>query len=79
MCAMDTQPTFVGSSRYFLTPKLVKSYDFGFGFCIPASTNTWDAVYQVPPLDEELSEYSTVRFCCIAKLIVMLGKHCPLQ
>lgn len=36
--------------------KLVKSYDFGFGFCIPASTNTWDAVYQVPPLDDDLSE-----------------------
>ena len=32
----------------------VRSYDFKFGFCIPGSTNTWDAVYSVPPLDEGL-------------------------
>lgn len=36
----------------------MKSYDFSFGFCIPGSTNTWDAVYQVPPLDDDLSEYA---------------------
>merc|ERR1712166_1514133 len=27
-----------------------------FGFCIPGSTNTWDAVYAVPPLNEDLIE-----------------------
>ena len=32
----------------------VRSYDFKFGFCIPGSTNTWDAVYSVPPLSEDL-------------------------
>lgn len=38
----------------------MKSYDFSFGFCIPGSTNTWDAVYQVPPLDDDLSECNIV-------------------
>jgi hypothetical protein len=38
--------------------KLIKSFDFKFGFCIPGSTNTWDAVYDVPPLDEDLGELS---------------------
>jgi hypothetical protein len=40
--------------RHYFRDELVKSYDFKFGFCIPNSTNTWDAVYSVPPLDESL-------------------------
>lgn len=40
--------------RHYFRNTLVKSYDFKFGFCIPGSTNTWDAVYSVPPLDESL-------------------------
>lgn len=40
--------------RHYFRNKLVKSFDFTFGFCIPGSTNTWDAVYSVPALDEDL-------------------------
>jgi hypothetical protein len=40
--------------RHYYKNTLVKSYDFKFGFCIPGSTNTWDAVYSVPPLDDSL-------------------------
>jgi len=40
--------------RHYFRDRLIKSFDFNFGFCIPGSTNTWDAVYQVPPLDEAL-------------------------
>mmetsp|Transcript_28581 Transcript_28581/g.60613 ORF Transcript_28581/g.60613 Transcript_28581/m.60613 type:complete len:103 (+) Transcript_28581:405-713(+) len=39
--------------RHYFRNQLVKSYDFTFGFCIPGSTNTWDAIYDVPALDEE--------------------------
>ncbi|CAM9154511.1 unnamed protein product [Ectocarpus sp. 12 AP-2014] len=49
-------PNFRMVERHYFRDQLVKSYDFGFGFCIPSSTNTWDAVYQVPPLDEDLIE-----------------------
>lgn len=41
-------------------PQLIKSYDFEFGFCIPSSVNTWDAVYSLPALSEKLSKMSTI-------------------
>lgn len=40
--------------RHYFRDRLVKSFDFPFGFCIPGSTNTWDAVYSMPPLSEDL-------------------------
>lgn len=43
--------------RHYFRDKLVKSFDFQFGFCIPGSTNTWDSVYALPPLSDELSKY----------------------
>jgi protein unc-119 len=47
-------PSFRMVERHYFRDTLVKSFDFNFGFCIPGSTNTWDAVYAVPPLDEAL-------------------------
>jgi hypothetical protein len=40
--------------RHYFRGELIKSFDFEFGFCIPNSTNTWNAVYDVPPLPEAL-------------------------
>ena len=40
--------------RHYFRDQLVKSFDFSFGFCIPSSTNTWDVVYSMPPLSDEL-------------------------
>ena len=37
--------------------QLIKSFDFEFGFCIPGSVNTWDAVYSLPAMSEKLSTY----------------------
>mmetsp|Transcript_7201 Transcript_7201/g.12870 ORF Transcript_7201/g.12870 Transcript_7201/m.12870 type:complete len:227 (+) Transcript_7201:165-845(+) len=42
--------------RHYFRDQLVKSYDFTFGFCIPCSTNTWEAVYAVPMLEDKLIE-----------------------
>ena len=42
--------------RHYFRDQLVKSFDFEFGFCIPGSINTWDAVYAVPPLKDSLIE-----------------------
>lgn len=47
-------PSFRMIERYYFRNRLIKSFDFGFGFCIPGSTNTWDAVYAVPALDDDL-------------------------
>lgn len=38
-----------------LAIQLIKSFDFEFGFCIPGSVNTWDAVYSLPAMSEKLS------------------------
>jgi len=46
--------------RHYFRDQLVKSFDFAFGFCIPGSTNTWDSVYAMPPLSEELSTYISI-------------------
>ena len=42
--------------RHYFRNKLIKNFDFTFGFCIPGSTNTWEAVYDVPALDHTLVE-----------------------
>jgi len=40
------------------TGQLMKSYDFNFHFCIPNSTNEWEAIYDMPSLSE--SEVSSL-------------------
>lgn len=43
--------------RHYFKGKLVKSFDFKFGFCIPGSTNNWDALYDLPPMaDSQIAE-----------------------
>jgi hypothetical protein len=41
-----------------LQGRVVRVYDFTFGFCIPNSVNTWEAIYDVPQHSfEEQMEY----------------------
>ena len=42
--------------RHYFRDFLIKSFDFTFGFCIPNSVNTWEAIYDVPELPPELVE-----------------------
>ncbi|KAI1894029.1 hypothetical protein AGOR_G00129780 [Albula goreensis] len=39
--------------RHYFREKLLKSFDFEFGFCIPSSKNTCEHIYEFPPLSEE--------------------------
>merc|ERR1712178_554655 len=39
--------------RHYFREKLIKSFDFTFGFCIPNSTNSWEAIYEMPDLTPE--------------------------
>lgn len=39
--------------RHYFKDKLIKSFDFTFPFCIPTSTNNWEAIYSLPHLDKE--------------------------
>lgn len=40
--------------RHYFREVLIKSFDFDFGFVIPNTTNTWESVYTVPAMPEEL-------------------------
>lgn len=46
-------PNFRMIERHYFGDKLIKSFDFQFGFCIPNSTNSWEAIYDMPALSEE--------------------------
>ncbi|ETN80966.1 GMP-PDE, delta subunit [Necator americanus] len=40
--------------RHFFKDRLLKSFDFEFGFCIPNSKNTCEHIYEFPNLSPEL-------------------------
>ncbi|XP_030638445.1 protein unc-119 homolog B [Chanos chanos] len=40
--------------RHYFRDKLLKSFDFEFGFCIPSSKNTCEHIYEFPPLSEDI-------------------------
>ena len=42
--------------RHFFRDKLLKSFDFEFGLCIPNSKNTSEHIYEFPTLAPELGE-----------------------
>lgn len=46
--------------RHFFRDKLLKSFDFEFGFCIPNSKNTCEHIYEFPTLDPELGTFDAL-------------------
>ncbi|EPY31067.1 GMP-PDE, delta subunit family protein [Strigomonas culicis] len=46
-------PNFRMIERHYFRNVLIKSFDFKFNFCIPHSTNTWEAIYDMPKLNQE--------------------------
>mmetsp|Transcript_39800 Transcript_39800/g.55270 ORF Transcript_39800/g.55270 Transcript_39800/m.55270 type:complete len:190 (+) Transcript_39800:121-690(+) len=46
-------PNFRMIERHYFRDTLIRSYDFTFGFCIPNSVNSWEAIYPVPELSED--------------------------
>jgi len=46
-------PNFRMIERHYFRDKLVKGFDFNFGFCMPSSTNSWEAIYDMPKLSDE--------------------------
>ncbi|XP_056910924.1 protein unc-119 homolog A-like isoform X2 [Takifugu flavidus] len=39
--------------RHYFRERLLKSFDFEFGFCMPRSKNTCEHIYEFPPLSED--------------------------
>uniref|UniRef100_A0A3Q2CS39 Protein unc-119 homolog A n=1 Tax=Cyprinodon variegatus TaxID=28743 RepID=A0A3Q2CS39_CYPVA len=40
--------------KHYFRDKLLKSFDFEFGFCMPSSKNTCEHIYEFPTLSEEI-------------------------
>jgi hypothetical protein len=49
-------PNFRMIERHYFRNKLIKSFDFTFGFCMPHSTNSWEGIYDLPALNEAEEE-----------------------
>uniref|UniRef100_A0A3B3Y0Z3 GMP phosphodiesterase delta subunit domain-containing protein n=1 Tax=Poecilia mexicana TaxID=48701 RepID=A0A3B3Y0Z3_9TELE len=45
--------------RHYFQGRLLKNFDFDFGFCIPNSRNTCEHIYEFPQLPEDLSEFTS--------------------
>lgn len=39
--------------RHYFKNRVIKSYEFKFGFCMPKSKNTLEMIYDLPELSEE--------------------------
>eukprot|EP01111_Echinosteliopsis_oligospora_P009240 TRINITY_DN2674_c0_g1_i1.p1 TRINITY_DN2674_c0_g1~~TRINITY_DN2674_c0_g1_i1.p1 ORF type:complete len:181 (+),score=33.44 TRINITY_DN2674_c0_g1_i1:69-611(+) len=46
-------PNFRMVERHYFRNKLIKSFDFKFGYCIPNSSNSWEVIYDIPPLSKK--------------------------
>lgn len=46
--------------RHFFRDKLLKTFDFEFGFCIPFSRNTCEHIYEFPTLPPDLGNYKLI-------------------
>ena len=40
--------------RHYYKDKILHSYDFTFPFCIPDSTNDWEAIYKIPGVTNDM-------------------------
>lgn len=47
--------------RHFFRDRLLKTFDFQFGFCIPNSKNTCEHIYEFPTLPADLGESTFIR------------------
>ncbi len=46
-------PSLLMIERHYFKDKVIKSYEFKFGFCIPNSTNTLEMIYDLPVLTDD--------------------------
>lgn len=46
--------------RHFFRDRLLKTFDFQFGFCIPNSKNTCEHIYEFPTLPADLGKHQII-------------------
>lgn len=42
--------------RHYFRNTLLKNFDFNLDFCIPNTRNSWEVIYEIPELTEELTQ-----------------------
>ncbi|KAL0235487.1 hypothetical protein GEMRC1_002069 [Eukaryota sp. GEM-RC1] len=42
--------------RFYFRNRLIKTFDFKFSFCMPNTTNTWEAIYEMPKLSNRVQK-----------------------
>ena len=60
--------------RHYFRERLLKNFDFDFGFCIPSSRNTCEHIYEFPQLSEDVSTYPPT---CATFWIFQLSRSGP--
>ena len=60
--------------RHYFRERLLKNFDFDFGFCIPSSRNTCEHIYEFPQLSEDVSRYPLT---CATFWIFQLSRSGP--
>lgn len=58
--------------RHYFQGRLLKNFDFDFGFCIPNSRNTCEHIYEFPQLPDDLSESYFVCHLCLFYCVYIL-------
>ena len=61
--------------RHFFRDKLLKTFDFSFGFCIPNSKNTCEHIYEFPTLtnNEGICKVTATYFAINSYIIMMIN------
>lgn len=44
--------------RHYFKNRILKTFDFEFGYCLPNSKNTCEHIYEFPTLPEDLSKWN---------------------
>jgi len=55
--------------RHFFRNKLMKTFDFDFGFCMPSSRNTCEHIYEMPDISPEEGEEMAAMLPYIAVVV----------
>lgn len=56
--------------RHYYGKKLLKCFDFDFGFCMPNSQNTCEHIYEMPPMTPQESKLvNDVKPCMVLLLV----------
>ncbi len=53
--------------KHYFREKVLKGFDFNFGFCMPNSKNTCEHIYEFPKLSERESKYFSVYSLLLVK------------